>query len=109
MGTRRKQSVGEQLCVINVAKEVGLIYSGFWNYFQYGLDFLISPDGLVEKVICHSNIVCQIFGYKADPRAYKSARYTTLPAIRPLSVDLASFQRARPATTRFLVSSILLQ
>lgn len=27
------------------------------NYFQYGLDFLISPHGLVEKVVAHSNIV----------------------------------------------------
>lgn len=31
---------------------------GFFNYFQYGLDFLISADGLVKKVIAHSNIVC---------------------------------------------------
>ncbi|EIW70358.1 hypothetical protein M231_05804 [Tremella mesenterica] len=28
----------------------------FWNYFQYGLDFLINDEGFVEKVICHSNI-----------------------------------------------------
>jgi len=28
----------------------------FWNYFQYGLDFLISPNGLVTKIIAHSNI-----------------------------------------------------
>ncbi|ORY33951.1 hypothetical protein BCR39DRAFT_230785 [Naematelia encephala] len=30
--------------------------SCFWNYFQYGLDFLISPSGFVTKVIAHSNI-----------------------------------------------------
>lgn len=28
----------------------------FWNYFQYGLDFLIE-DGVVTKVITHTNIV----------------------------------------------------
>ncbi|WWC89272.1 uncharacterized protein L201_004193 [Kwoniella dendrophila CBS 6074] len=28
----------------------------FWNYFQYGLDFLISKDGFVIKILCHSNI-----------------------------------------------------
>jgi hypothetical protein len=29
---------------------------GFWNYFQYGLDFLISSSGYVTKIILHSNI-----------------------------------------------------
>ncbi|KAK4684206.1 hypothetical protein P7C73_g5990, partial [Tremellales sp. Uapishka_1] len=28
---------------------------GFWNYFQYGMDFLI-VDGKVKKVLLHSNI-----------------------------------------------------
>ncbi|WWD17252.1 hypothetical protein CI109_101690 [Kwoniella shandongensis] len=28
----------------------------FWNYFQYGLDFLISGEGIVLKILCHSNI-----------------------------------------------------
>lgn len=28
----------------------------FWNYFQYGLDFLIVDD-IVSKVIAYSNIV----------------------------------------------------
>lgn len=28
----------------------------FWNYFQYGIDFLI-VDGTVTKLIVHSNIV----------------------------------------------------
>ncbi|KAK8864448.1 hypothetical protein IAR55_001697 [Kwoniella newhampshirensis] len=28
----------------------------FWNYFQYGLDFLISGEGVVLKILCHSNI-----------------------------------------------------
>ena len=31
---------------------------GFWNYFQYGIDFLISQSGIVIKIILHSNIVC---------------------------------------------------
>jgi hypothetical protein len=30
----------------------------FWNYFQYGIDFLVTPEGLVSKIIIHSNIVC---------------------------------------------------
>lgn len=30
----------------------------FWNYFQHGLDILISPDNVVSKIILHSNIVC---------------------------------------------------
>lgn len=29
----------------------------FWNYFQYGMDFLISPEGDVQKILLHSNIV----------------------------------------------------
>ena len=29
----------------------------FWNYFQYGMDFLISPEGEVQKILLHSNIV----------------------------------------------------
>lgn len=29
----------------------------FWNYFHYGIDFLISPEGLVSKIVLHSNIV----------------------------------------------------
>ncbi|WVN88365.1 uncharacterized protein L203_103571 [Cryptococcus depauperatus CBS 7841] len=28
----------------------------FWNYFQYGLDFLISTDNFVSKILCYSNI-----------------------------------------------------
>ena len=28
----------------------------FWNYFEYGLDFLLDPFGVVIKVITHSNI-----------------------------------------------------
>ncbi|WVQ80750.1 hypothetical protein IAT38_002855 [Cryptococcus sp. DSM 104549] len=28
----------------------------FWNYFQHGIDFLISPEGTVSKILCHSNI-----------------------------------------------------
>ncbi|WVQ72462.1 hypothetical protein IAR50_002014 [Cryptococcus sp. DSM 104548] len=28
----------------------------FWNYFQHGLDFLISPDYVVTKILCYSNI-----------------------------------------------------
>ncbi|KIR40578.1 hypothetical protein I313_03229 [Cryptococcus deuterogattii Ram5] len=28
----------------------------FWNYFQYGLDFLISPQFKVHKILCYSNI-----------------------------------------------------
>lgn len=28
----------------------------FWNYFQYGMDFLIE-NGVVTKVITHTNIV----------------------------------------------------
>jgi hypothetical protein len=31
----------------------------FWNYFQLGLDILIS-DNLVSKIILHSNIVCHL-------------------------------------------------
>ena len=31
--------------------------TGFWNYFQLGLDFLVSESGVVEKIIAHSNIV----------------------------------------------------
>ncbi|WWC70041.1 uncharacterized protein I206_103985 [Kwoniella pini CBS 10737] len=30
--------------------------SCFWNYLQYGLDFLVDKDGIVIKIICHSNI-----------------------------------------------------
>lgn len=33
---------------------------GFWNYFQHGLDFLVSAEGVVTKIITHSNIVCSI-------------------------------------------------
>ncbi|ODO09809.1 hypothetical protein I350_02026 [Cryptococcus amylolentus CBS 6273] len=28
----------------------------FWNYFQHGLDFLVSPDYVVTKILCYSNI-----------------------------------------------------
>ncbi|WRT66421.1 uncharacterized protein IL334_003377 [Kwoniella shivajii] len=28
----------------------------FWNYFHYGLDFLVSKQGIVIKILCHSNI-----------------------------------------------------
>ena len=34
-----------------------LIRQGFWNYFQLGLDFLVSESGVVKKIIAHSNIV----------------------------------------------------
>jgi hypothetical protein len=30
----------------------------FWNYFQHGLDLLV-VDGVVTKIIVHSNIVCR--------------------------------------------------
>jgi hypothetical protein len=32
------------------------LMTGFWNYFQHGLDLLVL-DGLVMKVVVHSNIV----------------------------------------------------
>ena len=32
--------------------------SGFWNYFQHGLDCLISRDGRIKRIIVHSNMVC---------------------------------------------------
>ena len=28
----------------------------FWSYFEYGLDFLLDPDGVIIKAIAHSNI-----------------------------------------------------
>jgi hypothetical protein len=34
--------------------------TGFWNYFQFGLDFLLSAEGVVIKIIAHSNIVCPL-------------------------------------------------
>lgn len=33
----------------------------FWNYFQYGLDFLI-VDAKVTKIIAHSNVVSGVYG-----------------------------------------------
>ena len=34
-----------------------LTHGGFWNYFQYGLDFLVDSEGRIAKIICYSNIV----------------------------------------------------
>lgn len=34
----------------------GESYGCFWNYFQLGLDFLVSESGVVDKIIAHSNI-----------------------------------------------------
>ncbi len=33
--------------------------TGWWNYFQHGLDFLVDDEGsgLVKKIMIHSNIV----------------------------------------------------
>ncbi|WVF71511.1 hypothetical protein IAT40_006317 [Kwoniella sp. CBS 6097] len=57
----------------------------FWNYFQYGLDFLISPQGVVSKILCHSNI----------PGTPLFQRYARAPWILPtesgsLDLDLTS-------------------
>ncbi|OCF40325.1 hypothetical protein I317_05892 [Kwoniella heveanensis CBS 569] len=57
----------------------------FWNYFQYGLDFLISPQGFVSKILCHSNI----------PGTPLFQRYARAPWILPtqsgsLDLDLTS-------------------
>nr|XP_019046369.1 hypothetical protein I302_05113 [Kwoniella bestiolae CBS 10118]OCF25299.1 hypothetical protein I302_05113 [Kwoniella bestiolae CBS 10118] len=48
---------------------------GFWNYFQYGLDFLVSKDGIVIKILCHSNI----------PGTPLFQRYARCPWILPIS------------------------
>ncbi|WVQ99464.1 hypothetical protein IAU59_006599 [Kwoniella sp. CBS 9459] len=57
----------------------------FWNYFQYGMDFLISPQGVVSKILCHSNI----------PGTPLFQRYARAPWILPtqsgsLDLDLTS-------------------
>ncbi|WWC94200.1 hypothetical protein V866_001040 [Kwoniella sp. B9012] len=55
----------------------------FWNYFQYGLDFLISKDGVILKILCHSNI----------PETPLFQRYARCPWILPTpsgQLDLTS-------------------
>ncbi|GFZ43882.1 hypothetical protein JCM24511_01602 [Saitozyma sp. JCM 24511] len=68
----------------------------FWNYFQFGLDFLLSPSGVVLKIIAHSNI----------PGTPLFQRYARCPWTLPTSttpLDLASplslFRKAFPANT----------
>ncbi|WWC62023.1 uncharacterized protein I303_104610 [Kwoniella dejecticola CBS 10117] len=47
----------------------------FWNYFQYGLDFLVDKDGIVIKILCHSNI----------PGTPSFQRYAKCPWVIPTS------------------------
>lgn len=46
-----------RLMSIHPLKVQVLTSAAFWNYFQYGVDFLISAEGLVQKILLHSNIV----------------------------------------------------
>ena len=40
--------------------------AAFLNYFQYGMDFLVSADGSVKKIIAYSNIVRQCKAWISD-------------------------------------------
>lgn len=60
-----------------VGEDSSLPISVFWNYFQYGLDFLIVDD-IVTKAIIYSNIVRQ------ELQMLTTAGNTSLSAIRTL-------------------------
>ncbi|WVR07086.1 hypothetical protein IAU60_004125 [Kwoniella sp. DSM 27419] len=60
----------------------------FWNYFQHGMDFLISADSIVIKILCHSNI----------PGTPQFQRYARAPWVLPVSSGSDALNLASPAS-----------
>lgn len=68
----------------------------FYNYFQHGIDFLISEHThIVKKIVLHSNVVCPIFPLISPICAGNLiehtpillvARYAPIPAISEMSL-----------------------
>jgi hypothetical protein len=59
----------------------------FYNYFQHGIDFLLSDHThIVKKIILHSNVVSP-FILRQLPLVYPSiAGHTTLPTVQAMSM-----------------------
>ena len=51
----KKQEPMERICLLPAT-----LMAGFWNYFQHGIDFLISGSGRIKRIIMHTNIVCLV-------------------------------------------------
>lgn len=68
----------------------------FYNYFQHGIDFLISEHThLVKKIVLHSNVVCLLFlfiylicacYFTERIRTLLVARYAPISAISEMSL-----------------------
>ena len=72
-------------CELSCLQSCRVKCAGFWNYFQYGLDFLIDSEGIIIKVICHSNIVGA--GYSDRRTMLISARHAPFSASCSLSLE----------------------
>jgi len=59
----------------------------FYNYFQHGIDFLLSDHThIVKKIILHSNVV-SAFILRHLPLVYPSiAGYASLPTVQAVSM-----------------------
>jgi hypothetical protein len=59
-------------------------FSDFYNYFQYGIDFLVAGDKhIVKKIILHTNIVSEVIGVSAIeyPTIHGVARIAIVPTL----------------------------
>lgn len=81
---------------------------GFWNYFQYGLDFLISPQFKVHKILCYSNIASHLSFYvvtlNLTLRVSREHPYSSvMPAALGLCQPLLAHSVLLPASPLFIL------
>jgi hypothetical protein len=59
----------------------------FYNYFQHGIDFLLSDHThIVKKIILHSNVVSLFILRQLRLVNPSIAGYTTLPTVQAMSM-----------------------
>jgi hypothetical protein len=61
--------------------------SDFYNYFQHGIDFLLSDHThVVKKIILHTNVVSTISLHVIHYLIHSVAGHTPFPAVQTMSV-----------------------